>query len=153
MLKIDTKGERLPTVPFGNSDKVEVGDLVLAIGDPFGVGQTVTMGIVSALARSQGSANDYQFFIQTDAAINPGNSGGALVTSDGRLDRHQHRDLFALRRQYRHRLRHSRQSGAPGGGRRGRRNRACSWPGSAPTVSPSPMRLPTAWGCRGPAAC
>jgi Do/DeqQ family serine protease len=85
VLKIDTKGEKLPTVPFGDSDKVQVGDLVLAIGDPFGVGQTVTMGIVSALARSQGSANDYQFFIQTDAAINPGNSGGALVTSDGRL--------------------------------------------------------------------
>jgi Do/DeqQ family serine protease len=85
ILKIDTKGERLPTVPFGDSDAVEVGDLVLAIGDPFGVGQTVTMGIVSALARSQGSANDYQFFIQTDAAINPGNSGGALVTTDGKL--------------------------------------------------------------------
>src|SRR5690348_6286723 len=85
VLKIDTKGERLPTVAFGDSDAVQVGDLVLAIGDPFGVGQTVTMGIVSALARSQGSANDYQFFIQTDAAINPGNSGGALVTTDGKL--------------------------------------------------------------------
>jgi serine protease Do len=58
---------------------------VLAIGDPFGVGQTVTMGIVSALARTQVSASDYQFFIQTDAAINPGNSGGALVTTDGKL--------------------------------------------------------------------
>lgn len=85
VLKIDTKGERLPVVPFGDSDQVQVGDLVLAIGDPFGVGQTVTMGIVSALARTQGSANDYQFFIQTDAAINPGNSGGALVTTDGKL--------------------------------------------------------------------
>jgi Do/DeqQ family serine protease len=85
VLKIDTKGEHLPIVPFGDSDQVQVGDLVLAIGDPFGVGQTVTMGIVSALARSQGSANDYQFFIQTDAAINPGNSGGALVTTDGKL--------------------------------------------------------------------
>jgi Do/DeqQ family serine protease len=85
VLKIDTKGERLPTVPFADSDRVQVGDLVLAIGDPFGVGQTVTMGIVSALARTQGSANDYQFFIQTDAAINPGNSGGALVTTDGKL--------------------------------------------------------------------
>ena len=85
VLKIDTKGERLPVVPFADSDKVQVGDLVLAIGDPFGVGQTVTMGIVSALARTQISASDYQFFIQTDAAINPGNSGGALVTTDGRL--------------------------------------------------------------------
>ena len=85
VLKIDTHGETLPVVPFGNSDAVQVGDLVLAIGDPFGVGQTVTMGIVSALARTQVSASDYQFFIQTDAAINPGNSGGALVTTDGRL--------------------------------------------------------------------
>ena len=85
VLKIDTKGERLPMVPFADSDAVQVGDLVLAIGDPFGVGQTVTMGIVSALARTQVSASDYQFFIQTDAAINPGNSGGALVTTDGKL--------------------------------------------------------------------
>ena len=85
VLKIDTKGEQLPVVPFVDSDRIQMGDLVMAIGEPFGVGQTVTMGIVSALARTQGSANDYQFFIQTDAAINPGNSGGALVTSDGRL--------------------------------------------------------------------
>ena len=85
VLKIDTKGERLPVVPFADSDEVQVGDLVLAIGDPFGVGQTVTMGIVSALARTQVRASDYQFFIQTDAAINPGNSGGALVTTDGKL--------------------------------------------------------------------
>ena len=85
VLKIDTKGERLATVPFADSDAVQVGDLVLAIGDPFNVGQTVTMGIVSALARTSGTASDYQFFIQTDAAINPGNSGGALVTTDGKL--------------------------------------------------------------------
>ncbi|HEY0105083.1 MAG TPA: Do family serine endopeptidase [Rhizomicrobium sp.] len=85
VLKIDAHGEQLPTVPFADSDRVQVGDLVLAIGDPFGVGQTVTMGIVSALARTQVSASDYQFFIQTDAAINPGNSGGALVTTDGKL--------------------------------------------------------------------
>jgi len=85
VLKIDTHGEQLATVPFADSDKIQVGDLVLAVGDPFGVGQTVTMGIVSALARTQVGATDYQFFIQTDAAINPGNSGGALVTTDGRL--------------------------------------------------------------------
>ena len=85
VLKIDTKGERLPVVPFADSDAVQVGDLVLAIGDPFNVGQTVTMGIVSALARTQISSSDYQLFIQTDAAINPGNSGGALVTTDGKL--------------------------------------------------------------------
>src|SRR3954470_10297064 len=85
VLKIDTKGERLPVVPFADSDTVQVGDLVLAIGDPYNVGQTVTMGIVSALARTQISSSDYQLFIQTDAAINPGNSGGALVTTDGRL--------------------------------------------------------------------
>ena len=85
VLRIDTKGEKLPALQFGDSDKLQVGDLVLAIGDPFGVGQTVTSGIVSALARSNGGASDYQFFIQTDAAINPGNSGGALVTMDGKL--------------------------------------------------------------------
>jgi serine protease Do len=85
VLKIDAGNERLPVVPFTDSDQVQIGDLVLAIGDPFGVGQTVTMGIVSALARTQVSASDYQFFIQTDAAINPGNSGGALVTTDGKL--------------------------------------------------------------------
>jgi len=85
VLKIDTHGEKLPTVEFGNSDTLQVGDLVLAIGDPFGVGQTVTMGIVSALARADSSASSAQFFIQTDAAINPGNSGGALVTTDGKL--------------------------------------------------------------------
>jgi Do/DeqQ family serine protease len=85
VLKIDTKGERLPIVEFGNSDALSVGDVVLAIGDPFGVGQTVTMGIVSALARANSDASNYQFFIQTDAAINPGNSGGALVTTDGKL--------------------------------------------------------------------
>jgi serine protease Do len=85
VLKIDTRGEHLPVVTFADSDNVQVGDLVLAIGDPFNVGQTVTMGIVSALARTQISASDYQFFIQTDAAINPGNSGGALVTTDGKL--------------------------------------------------------------------
>jgi len=85
VLKIDTRGERLPVVAFADSDAVQVGDLVLAIGDPFNVGQTVTMGIVSALARTQISASDYQFFIQTDAAINPGNSGGALVTTAGTL--------------------------------------------------------------------
>ncbi len=70
---------------LSDSDTLEVGDLVLAIGNPFGVGQTVTQGIVSALARTQVGVSDYQFFIQTDAAINPGNSGGALVDVQGRL--------------------------------------------------------------------
>ena len=74
-----------PFLEFANSDALEVGDLVLAIGNPFGVGQTVTHGIVSALARTQVGVSDYQFFIQTDAAINPGNSGGALVDINGRL--------------------------------------------------------------------
>ena len=84
VLKIDAGGP-LPFLKFANSDALEVGDIVLAIGDPFGVGQTVTSGIVSALARTGVSVNDYQFFIQTDAAINPGNSGGALVDMTGRL--------------------------------------------------------------------
>ncbi len=85
LLRIDTKGETLPIVPMRDSDGAEVGDLVLAIGNPFGVGQTVTLGIVSAVARSNVGITDYQSFIQTDAAINPGNSGGALVTADGQL--------------------------------------------------------------------
>jgi Do/DeqQ family serine protease len=85
VLRIDAGGEPLPTVPVRDSDDLEVGDLVLAIGNPFGVGQTVTSGIVSALARTTVGIADYRFFIQTDAAINPGNSGGALVTMDGGL--------------------------------------------------------------------
>jgi serine protease Do len=84
-LRIETGGERLPALEFRDSDEVEVGDLVLAIGNPFGVGQTVTSGIVSAQARTHVGISDLNFFIQTDAAINPGNSGGALVDVDGRL--------------------------------------------------------------------
>jgi len=85
VLRLDAKGVQFPSIVFADSDSLEVGDLVLAIGDPFGVGQTVTSGIVSALARTQVGISDYQFFIQTDAAINPGNSGGALVDMDGKL--------------------------------------------------------------------
>jgi len=85
VLRIRDKGVILPAMELGDSDALEVGDLVLAIGNPFGVGQTVTQGIVSALARTQVGIGDYQFFIQTDAAINPGNSGGALVDMKGRL--------------------------------------------------------------------
>jgi serine protease Do len=72
-------------VDLRDSDSVEVGDIVLAIGNPFGLNQTVTQGIISAVARSAGGVNDSSFFLQTDAAINPGNSGGALVSLDGRL--------------------------------------------------------------------
>jgi Do/DeqQ family serine protease len=85
ILRLDAKGVQFPSIVFSDSDTLEVGDLVLAIGDPFGVGQTVTSGIVSALARTQVGISDYQFFIQTDAAINPGNSGGALVDMNGKL--------------------------------------------------------------------
>jgi Do/DeqQ family serine protease len=85
VLRLDEDGAEFPAIQFANSDGLEVGDLVLAIGDPFGVGQTVTSGIVSALARTKVGISDYQFFIQTDAAINPGNSGGALVDMDGHL--------------------------------------------------------------------
>ncbi|MEX0590799.1 MAG: DegQ family serine endoprotease [Xanthobacteraceae bacterium] len=85
VLRIKDGRERFPAVELGNSDETEVGDIVLAIGNPFGVGQTVTQGIVSAVARTQVGISDYQFFIQTDAAINPGNSGGALVNLAGRL--------------------------------------------------------------------
>lgn len=85
VLKVDTSGAKLPALELRDSTSLEVGDLVLAVGNPFGVGQTVTSGIISALARSAESVSDYQFFIQTDAAINPGNSGGALVDMQGRL--------------------------------------------------------------------
>jgi Do/DeqQ family serine protease len=85
VLRIKGANERFPVLEFGNSDELQVGDIVLAIGDPFGVGQTVTHGIVSAVARTQVGISDYRFFIQTDAAINPGNSGGALVDANGRL--------------------------------------------------------------------
>jgi Do/DeqQ family serine protease len=85
VLRLKGAHERFPTLDFANSDELMVGDIVLAIGNPFGVGQTVTHGIISALARTQVGITDYQFFIQTDAAINPGNSGGALVDMTGKL--------------------------------------------------------------------
>jgi Do/DeqQ family serine protease len=85
VLRVKDGKEKFPFLEFANSDALEVGDVVLAIGNPFGVGQTVTHGIVSALARTQVGVSDYQFFIQTDAAINPGNSGGALVDITGKL--------------------------------------------------------------------
>jgi len=83
VLKIDMK--KLPVITLGHSDNLRVGDVVLAIGNPFGVGQTVTMGIVSATGRNKLGINTFENFIQTDAAINPGNSGGALVDAEGNL--------------------------------------------------------------------
>lgn len=83
VLKVDGTG--LPAVPVGNSDRVRIGQLVLAFGNPFGIGQTVTMGIISATGRTELGLVDYENFIQTDAAINPGNSGGALVDTRGQL--------------------------------------------------------------------
>ena len=85
VLKIDTEGAVLPVLPYADTRAAEVGDLVLAIGNPFGVGQTVTSGIISATARTDVGISDYAFFLQTDAAVNPGNSGGALVNTKGEL--------------------------------------------------------------------
>lgn len=85
VLRLKNTKEKFPTLDFANSDDLQVGDVVMAVGNPFGVGQTVTHGIISALARTQVGITDYQFFIQTDAAINPGNSGGALVDMTGKL--------------------------------------------------------------------
>ncbi|NNE84979.1 MAG: DegQ family serine endoprotease [Alphaproteobacteria bacterium] len=85
VLKIDVGDTELPHIEIGDSNDLEVGDLVIAIGNPFGVGQTVTSGIVSGLARTNVGITDFNFFIQTDAAINPGNSGGALLRMDGKL--------------------------------------------------------------------
>jgi serine protease DegQ len=82
---LQVEGGPVPSITFGDADALRVGDVVLAIGNPFGVGQTVTMGIVSALGRSQLGINTFENFIQTDAAINPGNSGGALIDSAGNL--------------------------------------------------------------------
>jgi Do/DeqQ family serine protease len=85
VLRLKGGDGKFAALQLGDSDQLEVGDIVLAIGNPFGVGQTVTQGIVSALARTQVGVSDYQFFIQTDAAINPGNSGGALIDMQGKL--------------------------------------------------------------------
>ncbi len=85
VLKIDTEDQSLPTLDYADTRDLEVGDLVLAIGNPFGVGQTVTSGIISATARTDVGVSDYAFFLQTDAAVNPGNSGGALIDTEGRL--------------------------------------------------------------------
>src|SRR5947209_19497005 len=85
VLRLKSRNERFAALEFADSDALQVGDLVLAIGNPFAVGQTVTHGIISAVARTQVGITDYQFFIQTDAAINPGNSGAALVDLSGRL--------------------------------------------------------------------
>jgi len=82
---LQIKADKLPAITFGQMETLRVGDVVLAIGNPFGVGQTVTMGIVSALGRSHLGINTFENFIQTDAAINPGNSGGALVDINGNL--------------------------------------------------------------------
>ncbi len=85
VLKIEGGSGNFPSLQFANSDALEVGDIVLAIGNPFGVGQTVTSGIISALTRTEMAQSDSQVFIQTDAAINPGNSGGALIDMAGKL--------------------------------------------------------------------
>lgn len=85
VLRIETDGELLPTLEYADTRELEVGDLVLAIGNPFGIGQTVTSGILSATARTDVGISDFAFFLQTDAAINPGNSGGALIDMRGQL--------------------------------------------------------------------
>lgn len=85
LIRISNNNQSFPTIALRDSDEVEIGELVLAIGNPFGFSQTVTSGIISALARTDIGIADFSFFIQTDAAINPGNSGGALITMDGKL--------------------------------------------------------------------
>jgi hypothetical protein len=99
---------------------------VLAIGNPFNVGQTVTAGIVSALGRNRLGLSTFENFIQTDAAINPGNSGGALVDAEAGTGGHQHGDLLAQRRQHGHRLRHAGGHGAPRDGSLVRDGRWCA---------------------------
>jgi hypothetical protein len=127
VLRLAAAGVRFPSIEFSDSDSLEVGDLVLAIGDPFGVGQTVTSGIVSALARTQVGISDYQFFIQTDAAINPGNSRRCARRYGRASGGHQHRHLLAKRRVARNRICDSLQYGAARGpGGFARRHRAAA---------------------------
>ena len=114
VLKAD--GENLPAVTFGALDRVQVGDFVLAIGNPFGFGNTVTLGIVSALGRNHLGINRFEDFIQTDAAINPGQLRRRARGHGGQPDRHQQHDLLAVRRLARHRLRDSRFARAHGAG-------------------------------------
>jgi serine protease Do len=106
----------LPTIAFGDSSKVRVGDFALAIGNPFGLNQTVTMGIVSATGRGNLGIEDYEDFIQTDASINPGNSGGALVNVNGELIGINTAILSGGGRQPRHRIRDSDKHGPPSHG-------------------------------------
>ena len=112
VLKIDVPSEHLPVLELGDSDQLAGRRLVLAIGNPFGVGQTVTSGIVSGLARTGIGVSDFGSFIQTDAAINPGNSGGALVDLDGKLVGINTAIFSRIGRLDRHRLRHSGGAGA-----------------------------------------
>ena len=114
LLKVTPK-KPLPATHFGDSDKARIGDWVIAIGDPFGIGSTVTAGIVSARNRDI-NAGPYDDFIQTDAPINRGNSGGPLFDMDGNVIGINSAIYLALGRQRRHRLLHSRQSGARCGG-------------------------------------
>ncbi len=103
---IDVAAENLPALALGDSNSPRVGDVVLAVGNPLGVGQTVTMGILSAKGRTtEVGDGSYQDFLQTDAPINRGNSGGALVDRQRRADRHHVADPLPERRQHRHRLR------------------------------------------------
>ena len=132
VLRLKDTHEKFPTLDFANSDELMVGDVVLAIGNPFGVGQTVTHGIISALARTQVGITDYQFFIQTDARDQSRQFRRRAGRHDRQARRHQHRDLLALRRLARHRLCDSGQHGARRRGlRQERRQGGASGRGSA----------------------
>jgi serine protease Do/serine protease DegQ len=110
---IKVPSDHLTEVKVANSDQVQVGDFVVAVGNPFGLGQTVTSGIVSALGRSGLGIEGYEDFIQTDASINPGNSGGGIGRPSGPSGRHQYRDPGAERRQCRYWFCHPCQYGTP----------------------------------------
>ncbi len=118
---IEPGAEKLPTIAIDDAGDVQVGDLVLAIGDPFGVGQTVTNGIVLGAVPLGHGRQQLSSFIQTDAAINPGNSGGPLVDMNRRPDRREHRHPLRFGHLVRCRLRHPRRAGETGGDHRARR--------------------------------
>ncbi len=124
LLKIDAKD--LTAVPIGDSDNLNVGDFVVAIGNPFGLGQTVTSGIVSALGRTGLNIEGFEDFIQTDASINPGNSGGALIDLERQFHRHQHRHHRPVRWQRRHRLRRADQHGETSHGSTSQKRRSAA---------------------------
>ena len=149
LLRIDANGEKFPFLEMRDSDSIEVGDIVLAIGNPFGLNQTVTSGIISAVARSAGGVNDFKLLHPDRCRHQSGQLRRRAGQPRRPADRHQHRDLLADRRLGRHRLRHAVQHRGPHGRRSARRAARSCGPGSASTCSASRPTSPRASAWRG----